>query len=44
MRYSRGCAQYSDFLERAQLFIQTLLKQGYTVHHDLTVTKYPYLR
>ena len=27
--YSRACAQYSDFLDRAQLLTQTLLKQGY---------------
>ena len=29
MRYSRACAQYSDFLDRAQLLTQKLLKQGY---------------
>ena len=28
-RYSRNCAQYSDFLSRAQLLTQKLLKQGY---------------
>jgi hypothetical protein len=28
-RYSRACDQYSDFLERAQLLTQKLLKQGY---------------
>jgi len=27
--YSRACAQYSDFLDRVQLLIQWLLKQGY---------------
>ena len=27
--YSRACAQYSDFLDRAQLLTQKLLKQGY---------------
>ena len=29
IRYSRACAQYSDFLDRAQLLTQKLLKQGY---------------
>ena len=29
IRYSRPCAQYSDFLDRAQLLTQKLLKQGY---------------
>ena len=29
IRYSRVCAQYSDFLDRAQLLTQKLLKQGY---------------
>jgi hypothetical protein len=29
IRYSRVCAQYSDFLDRAQLLMQKLLKQGY---------------
>ena len=29
--YSRACAQYSDFLDRAQLLTQKLLKQGYVV-------------
>jgi len=29
IRYSRACAQYSNFLERAQLLTQKLLKQGY---------------
>jgi len=28
LRYSRACAQYSDFLDRAQLLTQKLLKQG----------------
>jgi hypothetical protein len=28
-RYSRVCAQYHDFLDRAQLLTQKLLKQGY---------------
>jgi len=27
IRYSRACAQYSDFLDRAQLLMQKLLKQ-----------------
>ena len=27
--YSRACAQYSDFLTRAQLLTQRILKQGY---------------
>jgi predicted O-linked N-acetylglucosamine transferase (SPINDLY family) len=29
IRYSRACAQYSDFLDRAQLLTQKLLEQGY---------------
>ena len=29
IRYSRACVQYSDFLDRAQLLTQKLLKQGY---------------
>ncbi len=29
IRYSSACAQYSDFLDRAQLLTQKLLKQGY---------------
>ena len=29
--YSRACAQYSNFLDRAQLLTQKLLKQGYVV-------------
>ena len=29
IRYSRACAPYSDFLDRAQLLTQKLLKQGY---------------
>jgi hypothetical protein len=29
VHYSRACAQYSDFLDRAQLLTQKLLKQGY---------------
>jgi hypothetical protein len=29
--YPRACTQYSDFLERAQLLTQKLLKQGYVV-------------
>ena len=29
IRYSRACAQYSDFLDRLQLLTQKLLKQGY---------------
>ena len=29
IRYSRACAQYIDFLDRAQLRMQKLLKQGY---------------
>jgi hypothetical protein len=29
MRYSRVCAQYSDFLDRVQLLPQKLLKQRY---------------
>ena len=28
-RYSSACAQYSDFLDRAQLLKQQLLNQGY---------------
>jgi hypothetical protein len=40
MRYSRSCVQYSDFLDRAQLLTQMLLKQGYDapiygLHHNL---------
>ena len=27
--YSRACAQYNDFLDRAQLLTQKLLNQGY---------------
>ena len=29
LRYSRACAQYSDFLDRTKLLTQKLLKQGY---------------
>jgi lysophospholipase L1-like esterase len=29
IRYSRACAQYSDFLGSTQLLTQKLLKQGY---------------
>ena len=29
IRYSRTCAQYSDFLDRTKLLTQKLLKQGY---------------
>ena len=29
IRYSRACPQYSDYLDRAQLLTQKLLKQGY---------------
>jgi hypothetical protein len=29
IRYSRACAQYSDFLDRVQLLTQNLLKPGY---------------
>ena len=29
IRYSRVCAQYSEFMDRAQLLTQMLLKQGY---------------
>ena len=29
IRYSRDCAQYSSFLNRAQLLMKKLLKQGY---------------
>jgi hypothetical protein len=29
IRYSRACVQYRDFLDRAQLLTQNLLKQGY---------------
>ena len=29
VRYSRACAQDSDFMDRAQLLVQKLLKQGY---------------
>ena len=29
VRYSIDCAQYSDFLDRAQLLTQKLLKQGH---------------
>ena len=29
IRYSRACVQYNDFLDRAQLLTQKLLKQGY---------------
>jgi hypothetical protein len=29
IRYSRVCTKYSDFLDRAQLLTQKLLKQGY---------------
>ena len=28
IRYSRACVQYNDFLDRAQLLTQKLLKQG----------------
>jgi len=55
IRYSKTCAQYSDFLGRAQLLTQKLLKQGYVApklksslqklhgRHQDLVTKYPYL-
>jgi len=36
IRYSRACAQYIDFLDRAQLLAQKLLKQGYIA---VTATK-----
>ena len=29
IRYSRACAQYSDFMDRVQLLTQNLLKPGY---------------
>ena len=29
VHYSRACAQYSDFLDKALLLIQKQLKQGY---------------
>ena len=29
IHYSRACAQYGDFLDRAQLLTQKLLKQGH---------------
>jgi hypothetical protein len=29
LRYSRACAKYNDFLDRAQLLTMKLLKQGY---------------
>jgi len=32
LRYSRACSQYSDFMDRAQLLTQKLLKQGYVSH------------
>ena len=32
VRYSRACAQYSDFIDRVQLLTQKLLKQGYIAH------------
>ena len=32
IRYDMGCAQYSDFLYKAQLLTQNLLKQGYVAH------------
>ena len=32
IRYSRACAQYSDFIDRVQLLRQTFLKQGYIAH------------
>ena len=40
IHYSRSCAQYCDFLDRAQLLTQMLLKQGYDapiygLHHNL---------
>jgi hypothetical protein len=28
-RYSRDCTQYNDFLDRAQILTQKLIKQGY---------------
>ena len=31
VRYSRVCVQYSDFLDRAQLLRQKIIKQGYVV-------------
>jgi hypothetical protein len=31
IRYSRACAQYSDFLDRTLLLTQKLLKQGYLI-------------
>ena len=52
VRYSRACAQYSDFIDRVQLLTQKLLKQGYIAHklksslQTSTVinTKYSYLK
>jgi len=32
LRYSKACSQYSDFMDRAQLLTQKLLKQGYVSH------------
>ena len=32
VRYSRACAQYSNFIDRVQLLTQKLLKQGYVAH------------
>ena len=32
IRYSRACAQYNDFLDRAQLLTQKLLKKGYVAN------------
>ena len=53
VRYSRACAQYSDFLDIIQLMTQKLLEQGFVVCRLnstivitiwLTVTKYPYFK
>ena len=53
VRYSRACAQYSDFLDIVQLMTRKLLEQGFVVCRLnstivitiwLTVTKYPYLK
>jgi hypothetical protein len=32
IRYSRACAQYSDFIDRVQLLTEKLLKQGCIAH------------
>jgi hypothetical protein len=51
IRYSGACAQYSDFLDRAQLLTQTRLCCSHRYKNStvvttiwLTVTKYPYLK